>query len=64
MVNKIQGNYVVRYAWMQQYLEKVRALLHQLREQKAIQNPREENALANALANLGSVVAITNSEIQ
>lgn len=64
MVNKIQGNYVVRYARMQQYLEKVRALLHQLREQKAIQNPREENALANALANLGSVVAITNSEIQ
>lgn len=52
MVNQIQENYVARETQMHQYLEKVRDLLHQFRVWKAIQNPREENAEEDALANL------------
>lgn len=44
---------------MQHYLETVRELLHQFREWKAIQIPKEKNVEAGALANLRSIATIT-----
>lgn len=58
----MQGNYMARETRMQQYLKKVRDLLHQFRVWKVVQIPREENAEADTLANLGSVTDITNFE--
>lgn len=51
-----------RVTWMQKYLVKVQDLLHQFREWKDIQIPREENTETDALTNLGSVAGIANSE--
>ncbi|XP_075076595.1 uncharacterized protein LOC107789886 [Nicotiana tabacum] len=47
---------------MQQYLEKVRELVRQFQSWKAVQITREENAEADALANLASVMEVTNVE--
>ncbi|XP_070052200.1 uncharacterized protein [Nicotiana tomentosiformis] len=62
VVNQMQGTYVAREARMQQYLEKVRELLRQFQSWKVVQIPREENAEANALANLVSATDVTNAE--
>ncbi|XP_019258473.1 PREDICTED: uncharacterized protein LOC109236717 [Nicotiana attenuata] len=58
----MQGTYIAREARMQQYLEKVRELVRQFQSWKAVQIPREENAEADALANLASVMEITKVE--
>lgn len=46
---------------MKQYLARVTYLLSQFKEWKMTQIPREDNTKANALANLGSAVDISNS---
>ncbi|XP_070014671.1 uncharacterized protein [Nicotiana sylvestris] len=51
-----------REARMQQYLKKARDLVRQFQTWKVVQIPREENAEADALANLASVAEITNDE--
>ncbi|XP_019225323.1 PREDICTED: uncharacterized protein LOC109206908 [Nicotiana attenuata] len=50
----MQGTYTAREARMQQYLEKARDLVRQFQTWKVMQIPREENAEADALANLAS----------
>ncbi|XP_070054196.1 uncharacterized protein [Nicotiana tomentosiformis] len=62
VVNQMQGTCVAREARMQQYLEKVQELLRQFQLWKAVQIPREENAEADALANLAFVTDVTNTE--
>ncbi|XP_075086064.1 uncharacterized protein LOC142168809 [Nicotiana tabacum] len=47
---------------MQQYLEKARELVRQFQSWKIVQIPREENAEADALANLASVAEVTSEE--
>ncbi|XP_009774699.2 uncharacterized protein [Nicotiana sylvestris] len=54
VVNQMRGTYTAREARMQQYLEKARNLVTQFQTWKVMQIPREENAEANALANLAS----------
>nr|XP_009618090.1 uncharacterized protein LOC104110325 [Nicotiana tomentosiformis] len=58
----MRGTYVARETRMQQYLEKVRELLRQVQSWKVVQIPREENAEADALANLVSITNVTNVE--
>ncbi|XP_070035709.1 uncharacterized protein [Nicotiana tomentosiformis] len=58
----MQGTYIAREARMQQYLEKARELIRQFQSWKIVQIPKEENAEADALANLVSVAEITNAE--
>ncbi|XP_070047476.1 uncharacterized protein [Nicotiana tomentosiformis] len=62
IVNQMQGTYIARKVRMQQYLEKARELIKQFQTWKFVQIPREENAEADALVNLASVVEITNAE--
>ncbi|XP_070015196.1 uncharacterized protein [Nicotiana sylvestris] len=57
-----QGTYIAREARMQQYLEKTRELIKQFQSWKIVQIPKEENAEAEALANLASVAEVTNEE--
>nr|XP_009801046.1 PREDICTED: uncharacterized protein LOC104246848 [Nicotiana sylvestris] len=58
----MQGTYIAREARMQQYLEKARDLVKQFQTWKVTQIPREENAEADALANLASAAEVTNEE--
>ncbi|XP_070026640.1 uncharacterized protein [Nicotiana sylvestris] len=60
VVNQMQGTYTTREVRMQQYLEKARDLVRQFQTWKVMQIPREENAKADALANLASAVDVTN----
>lgn len=53
---------MARETRMQQYLFRVTRLLEHFQEQKATQIPREENAEAEALANVGSATNISNTE--
>ncbi|XP_075107027.1 uncharacterized protein LOC142180009 [Nicotiana tabacum] len=62
VVNQMQGTYTAREARMQQYLEKTRELVRQFQSWKIVQIPREENAEADALANLASVAEVTSEE--
>nr|XP_016503336.1 PREDICTED: uncharacterized protein LOC107821417 [Nicotiana tabacum] len=55
VVNQMQGTYTAREARMQQYLEKARELARKFQSWKVVQILREENAEADALANLASV---------
>ncbi|XP_075076273.1 uncharacterized protein LOC142162944 [Nicotiana tabacum] len=57
-----QGTYTAREARMQQYLEKAWDLVRQFQTCKVMQIPREENAEADALANLASAAEVTNEE--
>ncbi|XP_075080067.1 uncharacterized protein LOC142165401 [Nicotiana tabacum] len=56
------GTYIAREARMQQYLKKARELIKQFKSWKIVQIPRQENAEAEALANLTSVAEVTNEE--
>nr|XP_016467247.1 PREDICTED: uncharacterized protein LOC107789886 [Nicotiana tabacum] len=58
----MKGTYITTEVRMQQYLEKVRELVRQFQSWKAVQITREENAEADALANLASVMEVTNVE--
>ncbi|XP_075083610.1 uncharacterized protein LOC142167346 [Nicotiana tabacum] len=63
VVNQMQGTYITREArMMQQYLEKARELIRQFQSWKIVQIPREENAEADALANIALVAEITSAE--
>ncbi|XP_070013500.1 uncharacterized protein [Nicotiana sylvestris] len=62
VVNQMQGTYTTREARMQQYLEKARDLVRQFQTWKDMQIPREENAEADALANLAYAAEVTNEE--
>ncbi|XP_075097990.1 uncharacterized protein LOC142175303 [Nicotiana tabacum] len=54
VVNKIYRFFDTKEECMQQYVNKVQALLARFREWSIIHIPREENVKADALANLGS----------
>ncbi|XP_075099318.1 uncharacterized protein LOC142176137 [Nicotiana tabacum] len=54
VVNKVYGIFDTKEEHMQQYVNKVQALLARFKEWSIIPIPREENMEANALANLGS----------
>ncbi|XP_070004397.1 uncharacterized protein [Nicotiana sylvestris] len=56
------GTYTAREARTQQYLEKAWDLVRQFQTLKVTQIPREENAEADALANLASAAEVTNEE--
>ncbi|XP_070045833.1 uncharacterized protein [Nicotiana tomentosiformis] len=62
VVNQMQRTYITREVRMQQYLEKARELIRQFQSWKIVQIPKEENAEADALANLASVAEVTNAE--
>ncbi|XP_075109202.1 uncharacterized protein LOC142180991 [Nicotiana tabacum] len=62
IVNQMQENYIAREARMQQYLENAQDLVRQFQTWKVTQIPREENAEADALANLASAIEVTNEE--
>nr|XP_016511597.1 PREDICTED: uncharacterized protein LOC107828744 [Nicotiana tabacum] len=62
VVNWMQGTYTAREARIQQYLKKARELVRQFQSWKIVQIPREENAEADALANLASVTEVTSEE--
>nr|XP_009782338.1 PREDICTED: uncharacterized protein LOC104231096 [Nicotiana sylvestris] len=57
-----KGTYTTREARMQQYLEKARDLVRQFQTWKVMQISREENAEADAQANLASAAEVTNEE--
>nr|XP_016460739.1 PREDICTED: uncharacterized protein LOC107784171 [Nicotiana tabacum] len=61
-VAEVAGTYTAREARMQQYLKKARELVRQFQSWKIVQIPREENAEADTLVNLASVVGVTNEE--
>ncbi|XP_070046877.1 uncharacterized protein [Nicotiana tomentosiformis] len=54
VVNQVYGIFKAKEERMQQYVVKVQALLARFREWSITHIPREENAEADALANLGS----------
>ncbi|XP_070057204.1 uncharacterized protein [Nicotiana tomentosiformis] len=54
VVNQVYGIFDIKDEHMQQYVNKVQALLTQFKEWSIIRIPREENMEADALANLGS----------
>ncbi|XP_070057404.1 uncharacterized protein [Nicotiana tomentosiformis] len=54
LVNQVYGSFDTKEERMQQYLNKVQALLARFREWSIVHIPREENIKADALANLGS----------
>nr|XP_016438231.1 PREDICTED: uncharacterized protein LOC107764205 [Nicotiana tabacum] len=54
VVNQVYGIFDIKDEHMQQYVNKVQALLTQFKEWSIIRIPREENVEADALANLGS----------
>nr|XP_033515703.1 uncharacterized protein LOC117280140 [Nicotiana tomentosiformis] len=63
VVNQMQGTYITREArMMQQYLEKARELIRQFQSWNIVQILREENAEADALANIALVAEITSAE--
>ncbi|XP_075104330.1 uncharacterized protein LOC142178516 [Nicotiana tabacum] len=62
VVNQMQGTYIARETRMQQYLEKTCDLVRQIQSWKVVQIPKEENAEADALANLVAVVEVTNKD--
>ncbi|XP_070054884.1 uncharacterized protein [Nicotiana tomentosiformis] len=62
VVNQVYGIFDTKEERMQQYVIKVQALLARLREWSVTHIPREDNAEANALANLGSSTEIKGSE--
>ncbi|XP_070022130.1 uncharacterized protein [Nicotiana sylvestris] len=61
-VSEVAGTYTTREARMQQYLEKARDLVRQFQTWKVMQISREENAEADAQANLASAAEVTNEE--
>ncbi|XP_070029025.1 uncharacterized protein [Nicotiana sylvestris] len=62
IVNQMLGTYMAKEARMQQYLEKVRDLIKQFLTWKVTQIPRDENAEADAQANLASVADAESNE--
>ncbi|XP_070035326.1 uncharacterized protein [Nicotiana tomentosiformis] len=62
VVNQVYRNFESKEECMQQYVGKVKALLARFREWSIMHIPREENAEADALANLGSSTEIKGSD--
>ncbi|XP_070045681.1 uncharacterized protein [Nicotiana tomentosiformis] len=62
VVNQVNGIFNTKEECLQQYLNKVQALLAWFRECSIIHIPREENVEADALANLGSSTEMKGSD--
>ena len=58
VVNQVQGGYEARYVRMVRYLKKVKNQLKKFSEWKMTQITREENARANALAEVVASLAV------
>nr|CAN74514.1 hypothetical protein VITISV_008334 [Vitis vinifera] len=58
VVNQVQGGYEARYVRMVRYLKKVKNQLQKFSEWKMTQITREENARANALAEVVASLAV------
>ncbi|XP_016505892.2 uncharacterized protein LOC107823715 [Nicotiana tabacum] len=62
VVNQVYGIFDTKEERMQQYLNKVQALLTRFKEWSIVHVPRDENVEADALANLGSSIEIKGSD--